>query len=173
MKEEMTKLSKYFRANTLAPRRIEDLRKHLSEQTDEALGQELQDVWEHYTGDEPMSDEYMARLKAQIDLGISVSEEKPTEEQAPSSPALGRKAILWMAAALVPILLLLNVYLWVSRPHSSLGQRIAIRTQQGERSTITLPDGSVVIMGENSSLSYSPSLPRGLQRSLVRRGGLF
>lgn len=169
MKEEMTKLSKYFIGNKLAPRRIEDLRKHLSEQSDEALGDELQELWEQYTGEEPMSDDAVERLKARIDREISASED-PAEAPASSSPILGRKALLWMAAALIPVLLLLNVYLWISRPSTSHGQMVAVSTQQGERSTVTLPDGSTVILGESSSLSYSPDLYREDSREVSFKG---
>lgn len=67
-----------------------------------------------------------------------------------------RNAVLWAAAILFPILLTCTTIMYFNLSSLNYGE-MAVSTVAGETSTLQLPDGTQVILKENSELSYSTS----------------
>ena len=67
-----------------------------------------------------------------------------------------RNAMLWAAAILFPILLTCTTIMYYNISNLTDGEMVA-STVAGETSTLQLPDGTKVILKENSELSYSTS----------------
>ncbi|MBO7068227.1 MAG: FecR domain-containing protein [Bacteroidaceae bacterium] len=67
-----------------------------------------------------------------------------------------RNAVLWAAAILFPILLTCTTIMYFNIKNLCDGETIA-STVAGETSTLQLPDGTQVMLKENSQLSYSTS----------------
>jgi len=67
-----------------------------------------------------------------------------------------RNAMMWAAAILFPILLTCTTIMYYNISSLSDGEMVA-STVAGETSTLQLPDGTQVILKENSELSYSTS----------------
>ncbi len=65
---------------------------------------------------------------------------------------------IWAVAAslLLPILLGVSIYL-ANRAQDFSGQIVAVSTISGESATFMLPDGTSVMLEENSNLTYDPS----------------
>jgi ferric-dicitrate binding protein FerR (iron transport regulator) len=67
-----------------------------------------------------------------------------------------RNAMLWAAAILFPILLTCTTIMYFNISSLTDGEMVA-STLAGETSTLQLPDGTQVILKENSEISYSTS----------------
>lgn len=67
-----------------------------------------------------------------------------------------RNAIMWAAAVLFPILLTCTTIMYYNLSSLSDGEMVA-STLAGETSTIQLPDGTQVLLKENSEISYVTS----------------
>lgn len=67
-----------------------------------------------------------------------------------------RNAMLWAAAILFPILLTCTTIMYYNLSSLTDGEMVA-STIAGETSTLQLPDGTKVILKENSEISYSSS----------------
>lgn len=81
--------------------------------------------------------------------------------------------LLGVAAVMLPVLLISTILLW-NRTNSLSSQDIVIKTAaNGERATITLPDGSEVTLNSNSCLSYKPEDFTGDTRSVTFEGEGF
>jgi ferric-dicitrate binding protein FerR (iron transport regulator) len=65
-----------------------------------------------------------------------------------------RNAMLWAAAILFPILLTCTTVMYFNLRSLTDGE-MAVSTVAGETSTLQLPDGTQVVLKENSQLSYS------------------
>lgn len=81
-----------------------------------------------------------------------------------------KKFLLTSAAVLIPILILSTILLW-NRTNVLSSQDIVITTAgNGERASVTLPDGSVVTLNSNSCLSYKPEDFTGDTRAVAFEG---
>lgn len=84
-----------------------------------------------------------------------------------------KKVLLSSAAVLFSILMFSTILLW-NRTDILSSQDIVVTTGgSGERASITLPDGSVISLNSNSSLSYKPEDFIGDTRSVTFEGEGF
>lgn len=84
-----------------------------------------------------------------------------------------KKLLIGIAAVLVPLLIVSTVLLW-NRTNVLSSQDIVVATgANGERATVTLPDGSEVSLNSNSTLSYKPEDFTGDTRSVTFEGEGF
>lgn len=96
----------------------------------------------------------------------------PYEDIVPSS-SKWKRIVTIAAAVLIPILIFSTILLW-NRSNVLSSQDIIIATgANGERATVTLPDGSEVSLNSNSSLSYKPEDFTGSTRSVSFEGEGF
>ena len=82
------------------------------------------------------------------------------------------RAMLWAAAVIFPILLTCTTVLYFRNSQLRDGE-MAVSTIAGETSTIQLPDGSQVMLKENSQLSYSTSDFVHGQRNIKFQGAAY
>lgn len=152
----------------LSPAQLEELRQYLEQSSDEDLAEHLEALWMSYEGESELNPDGLERLHRAIN---AEQEERATAEQLQPTNAARpvRRYLLWAAAALVPLLLLLNVYQWWRGANYETGA-IAMTTEYRQRSSITLPDGSKVLLNEHSQLSYRPE-DFGLDKRSVRFEG--
>lgn len=81
-----------------------------------------------------------------------------------------KRIITQSAAVLLPLLIISTILLW-DRTNMLSSQDIIVATgPNGERATVTLPDGSEVSLNSNSSLSYKPEDFTGSVRSVTFEG---
>lgn len=83
-----------------------------------------------------------------------------------------RNAMLWAAAILFPILLTCTTIMYYNISSLSDGEMVA-STVAGETSTLQLPDGTQVILKENSELSYSTSDFARRRRNIKFQGSAY
>ncbi len=66
-----------------------------------------------------------------------------------------RRVIVWMAAAIIPVLILLGLLMGHNETtHLSATQKIVYTTGEYESKRFTMPDGTEVVLNENSRLEY-------------------
>lgn len=83
---------------------------------------------------------------------------------------LGRR-ILYVAAAVLMIFFIASAVILWNRFDTISSQNILVSTKgNGERATVTLPDGSTVVMNSNSSLCYKPEDFTGDSRAVKFEG---
>ncbi len=102
-----------------------------------------------------------------------------TKTQAPASVRPLFRVGLWSRIAAALILLLAGSYLLFREPHTQIPDKAAQPTlvklfsNEVNRSGVdTLPDGSVVMLHQNSSLSYPQGFPDN-KRKVILEGGAF
>lgn len=69
----------------------------------------------------------------------------------PPRPAIRFRSWASLAAAVVGVMIMAFAYFYMTQTFST----IAYKTAPGEKTTVTLPDGTIVTMNGNSSLSYN------------------
>lgn len=96
-------------------------------------------------------------------------------EKFPEKKSVGPwRKILWSGAAAVLALLMVSTIMLWHRTNVLSSQDVVISTRgDGERANVTLPDGSIVILNSNSSLSYKPEDFTGEHRSVIFEGEGF
>ncbi|OIP83720.1 MAG: hypothetical protein AUK44_04485 [Porphyromonadaceae bacterium CG2_30_38_12] len=143
----MNDLDYKFRKNTLSPKELIEFRKKLSEMDDENLEVLLRESWNDEEHDTTLvSAEQLNRIKGSVDANIGI------ESKHISFYKLAMRAA---AAILLPLFVFSTIYLYQQNSEIR-SEDLIVSTQQHERATITLPDGTKVTLNTQSSLSYNP-----------------
>lgn len=103
------------------------------------------------------------RLKQRIDIAKI--------EQAKQKPSVIKKLIFYSAAAsLIFMVIGLSTWLYVTQKSTD---RTVVATNAGETKSVTLDDGSVVVLNQNSKLYYSKQFNDGTRRVVTLAGEAY
>ena len=150
----MKKLIKKYRANTLSPQDLKNLRQQMAETDDEQLAVLMEDDWLDADADLTLADP--ARLEA-------VRHRLSNETRA--TKAKGRYYTLYnnvtsimkyAAVLLIPLLMASTVFFYMES-QTQLTEETVVVTGKGESATVRLPDGSCVTLFYESRLGYQQS----------------
>ena len=149
--KEVQLLLQHYKDNTLTSDELERLRTLL--QSDRAAFEAVMDD-ELKASCDAILDEVDRRLLelARRDLHRRIST-APMPELKPRRTALFRRILAYAAALIVPVLLATSLYFAYDAASLSR-QSLRVVTRQGERTTLTLPDGSTVALNPLSQVSY-------------------
>lgn len=144
--EVLHKLLTDYIAGSISKPDFEALRDHVNASNDETLKQELENMWLSYETDMPV---FKTRAAAMF----------PAIKQQTYIPV---KINFWIAvqkyAAIALILVLSTVSLYFYQSHQIIQtlseQEVVFSSPQGQRAALTLPDGTVIDLNSNSTLSY-------------------
>lgn len=150
----MKSLLKKYRDNSLSPRELEILRERISTISDEELAEAMMLANDEYSEDCKITEETIARMKFNIDMAISMQEMTPDQQN--HSPWKHR--VMIAATLLLPIFMITTAVLFFmgrgqDNPYDDSPTIIA--TGPGEKSTVTLPDGTVVMLNSLSRLEFN------------------
>lgn len=104
------------------------------------------------------------KFSARVDEDALQAESKPVAATAIKRPM---RLLLRVAAVLIPVLVLTTLWLFQNRNHT-----IVVATNESEKSEITLPDGTQVVLNSNSELQY-PDAFGSEQRDVKLKGEAF
>jgi len=130
----------------LSTSELEKLREQGINGDNNSLEDVMSEVWAgNELNSSKVPDELMFRVKSQIDRELFSKRINFFNYS---------RIIGWVAAVLLPVFIVSTVYFY---RQSSLveSQEMIVSTKNGEKATITLPDGTRVQLNSNSELSYS------------------
>ena len=164
----MDNLEKKYLQDRLSVEELQELRRRLETTSDEELEVDLYEGWmsdDFDIHDTPFENKEAVRSRVMASvLSESVEERKSWNVRL-------RPVFRWMqmaAAILLPVLLVTVYFIYrESRPDAAL---MAVTTSVGERASITLPDGTRVMMNESSLLQYSAKEFRQNSRQVIFEG---
>lgn len=138
--------------------KLEMERRKAAEMSDEEIAQLLHKKWDKNDFPEiSLPEDDKEQLYEKISSRIFDKEEIIFQEtEAVRKPHLWRKIARYAAAVLLPVIIVASFYLYDKNKQASVPMTI-VRTERGERITVTLPDGSEVNINSASILSYSHS----------------
>ena len=160
----MTDLLKKYLSDSLNSEELSQFRSWLASMPDEDLDGILAKEWQDGSFNLSLKDkERLSKLKGKI-----------TDQCFPKRRIQGVVATFFKIAALIAIpVLCYTTWHWRSYSKQLADQNVVFSTQKGERSTISLPDGTQVTLNELSSLSYSPGIFNSKSRQLDFEGEAF
>lgn len=136
-----------FRKDTLSSAELKALREQVEAATDATLEQELRRPWMEEEMDEALlSDERMLQMRLRVHQAIGMETHRPS---------LWRRLPQLAAAVLLPLFIALSLYLMYENRQLA-DDVMVVATAPGERATVTLPDGTSVMLNAESRLSYQP-----------------
>lgn len=140
--------------------------------TDEEISYGLERLWESGDFDATeLTDEERETMFANISSRISASKDEATKARH-GGLRFVKKAMIYAAALLLPILLFSTLYFYW-QANSDIDCISTIATGRGEMATVTLPDGSVVKINNESCITYNPySFAKG-KREVSLEGEAF
>lgn len=144
----MKKLYRKYIDNKLTPKELGELRESSGLQSEnEELLEAMKEEWsnDNYLN---VSDEVMYRVKNKLDTKI--------HDERRRIPFYYR-AIGWAAGILLPLFILSTFYLYQEN-NQLASEEMIVSTAQGEKATITLPDGTLVTLNSDSKLAYTPKV---------------
>ena len=142
----MTELENKYIDNTLSPAELKELRKKVNSSTDDELAEEMKSRWDTAMDEDDADEETLSRMRDEI--------HRRTRNN-PFMTARLQRFLLAAAAVIIPLLIFSFYKLYTENIRIS-SEQIAISTLSGERTTVTLPDGTKVSLNENSRLLYAP-----------------
>ena len=120
-------------------------------------------IWE-------MSSQYKKGYQPDVEAGLKRFKARLAQEEASVVPMRKNNTFLRVAAAVVLVMAL--SWLWrnyLDRP----AQELYVSTTAEEKLEVNLPDGSVVVLNQNSSLRYPSSFDQTVNRSVELEGEAF
>ena len=137
---------------------LEMERRQAAEMSDEELMQLLQDEWEKSDFPETLlSEDDKEQLYSNISSRIFNDEESLSQDNVSDrKPQSWKRILRYAAAVLLPVIVVASFYLY-DRSQKAVGPMTIVRTERGERITVTLPDGTEVNINSASVLSYNAS----------------
>lgn len=164
---EVEKILQAYLSGKLSEADIRRLKKTLDSVDNTLLDQNLSSLWENYTTKEHHR---LAHEEIKRNLSRLIA---PT-----GNKRIIRSVLNWSvriaALILLPVLLLSTVYLYTEKHtlQSFVHQEYKIQTENGERSTLLLPDGTRVSLNSSSTITYLGSFAYG-QRSVQLKGEAY
>lgn len=144
----MKDLLKKYLLGTLTKSDLQQLRRHRVEEINPVLEDLMQDIWmKEEMESRAVSDSKMDQVKQRINKHIRF-------KQLTFQPY--RKVIMWAAAVLLPFFIVTTIYLFLQNSRGG-SQEMVVLTEQGEKASLVLPDGTRVQLNSESKLSYNSS----------------
>lgn len=162
----MYSLVKKYISGQLSAEERGELADALASDSNEALTTAMHKVWTEEESDCPPTPAQLVKMKCAIDTETGIQQEAT------------RRFPRWftrVAAVLLPLFVLstaLLAYLLYNNGTQSSGT-LAFSTTTGQQATVTLPDGSVVSLNENTQLSYSPDALKDGKRTVQLNGEAY
>lgn len=157
---------------------LNQLRKELQECSDADLAVSMERLWMNDEDDVSGVDEQiLLKIKENLDSKIRFSvSEKTTSQQNKLQDKRGKRVYLkWVqlaASCLLPVFMILS-YFFYTENKMLVSEQIEFSTAVGEKATVNLPDGTVVMMNSSSSLSYQPNGFKTKDRAVNFKGEAF
>lgn len=154
----MNDLEQKYIDDKLRPEELADLRKHLSESTDDDVAATLEEVWTGDIDTSAIGQDRLGGVKERIDEAIRRTKGVAGTTGRGKNHSRGA-ALAWAHAAAAAVILFFisaAIYLYTGRD-DSYGDQISFATGKGEKASLTLPDGTEVALGYDSRLAYNPS----------------
>lgn len=145
----MKELYKKYIDNKLTHKELGELKNSSGWQSNNELLEAMQEEWLQESDDYlNVSDEVMYRVKNKLDNEI--------HDEHRRMPII-YKVLGWAAGILLPLFIISTFYLY--RENNQLvSEEMIVSTAQGEKATITLPDGTLVTLNSDSKLAYTPKI---------------
>lgn len=155
----MDNLKQKYIDNNLSLNELKALRDATNSMTDDEIESVLWEEW-HVTEDSIVERHHLEEIKKRIDHHLFAHV---------TSTPLYLRGIRIAVAVIIPLLLLVNLYLYQENTFL-LQQDFVVSTSEGEQVSISLPDGSQITLNENSSLSYNLSAYNSDHRKVFFEG---
>lgn len=141
----MNNLIYKYRKDELSPEELLELRRQINAMSDSEIERQMHDGWLNDDIDASwVEDERMSRIKDNITLAI-----KKKHTGLSLLIRWGQMA----AAILMPVFIALSFYLY-HQNNLIISEEMIVSTGKGERTSITLPDGTQVALNSESRLAY-------------------
>ncbi len=163
----MSRLTDKYRNGTITPDELEALARQVAHQGDAELARELAGLWAGEVDDTHVTREQVDTVKQRIDTRLFGA-----GEEAATAPAHRLTLYRWVAvAASVLALLLVGATVYFYRQAAvTAGREVTFATATHERGSVTLPDGTVVMLNGNSRITFDASLFGRAQRAVTFSG---
>jgi transmembrane sensor len=144
---KMKELFEKYMTNQLTHQDLEVLRSQPKASTDAELEEFMKNKWmDEDINTSRVSDELQDKVKTNIYRQMA-----PVHNKIP----LYIKVLGWAAAILLPVLLISTLY-YYHESDQVTSQEMVVTTGEGEKATISLPDGTKVTLNSESRLGYIP-----------------
>ena len=161
----------------ITPDEYTELKREVETSDDESIDTALEALWEE-SEPEAMDISVKEQIRHKLNLHLSPAHQMTPTHQ--NSPARQRKAAEWwnasgwwkVAAIAIPVLFCLSSYLYFSSVYPGADATFTVFTEKGQKTRITLPDGSQVCLNSDSRLSYNSGFSKK-NRTLQLEGEAF
>lgn len=163
----MSRLTDKYRNGTITPDELKTLAQQVAQQGDAELAQELAGMWAGEIDDTHVATEQVEVVKQRIDRCLFGA-----GSGAATAPVRRLKLYRWVAvAASVLVLLLMGTTVYYYRQAAgTVPHEVTFATAANERGSVTLPDGTVVMLNGNSRITFDSSLFGRMQRAVTFSG---
>lgn len=159
-----SKTEKRYLDGSITPEELEQLRTQLAADSDETIGKRMQENWDAGMGDpNTVSHDEMENVWRRIERGATEDAKR------------GIPPIRWLriAAAILIFVLMLTSLHYYRRTSILSSNIISISTGNGERASITLPDGTKVNLNEQSTIQYDSRSFNKIRRKVTFDGEAY
>lgn len=163
----MEDLEKKYQEDRISREELQRLRKQLSEEKNTDTEQRLLNKWMNAEPSEQrgaVCDVTLVEVKKGIDRNIG--------RNRMVFSSLMRRLFRWAAAVLLPVLLFSTAWLYFQN-QSLRADKVFVWTKRGERATVSLPDGTEVLLNEESSVHYRVADFTGNKRRVTFDGEAY
>ena len=138
-----TLLEKFVR-NSISSQEGKELKDSVAKMSDEELTQTLSDVWENYETSVTVPD------------GVSHFMKKLSPAPHSHQPHFLYTFLKVAAAVIIPVLLGTQIFFYYNNEklNSLLNSQLTVQVESGDKTELTLPDGTKVYLNATTSLSY-------------------
>lgn len=158
---DINSLIRKYMSNQLSAEELQQFRSLISATSDADIRSALESAWNDMHDAKPIDDAIREKMFAEIERQtLSIQHDTPDQQETNSERRTmigwGRGFMKYAAITLVVLLSSLSIYLFMdNRQMSALtANQITVKTADGERTTVTLPDGSTVRLNSKSQLDY-------------------
>ena len=160
MEKQNNILEKYIRGS-ISEEEYNELQQQIQNDSDSSVGDMLNECWQKDLNIHVMPRAAKERTRRQIDEKIKKDIRR----------IWFKRASTIAASILVPVLIISTVYFYKEMDHYKQIPNI-VSVNKGQRAGITLPDGTIVHLNSESTLTYTPDF-NGKLREVVLEGEAF
>lgn len=163
----MSRLTDKYRNGTITPDELKALARQMAHQGDAELARKLAGMWAEEIDDTRVTHEQVETIKQRIDSRLF-----GTDSDAAAAQVHRLTLYRWVAvAASVLALLLVGATVYFYRlAAATAGREVTFATAAHERGSVTLPDGTVVMLNGNSRITFDSSRFGRAQRAVTFSG---
>ncbi len=155
-------IRKYI-SNTLTADELMTLRQTVKGSSDDEIASMLEKEWDSLKQAQPIDESVRHQIFAKIESQIGLKQY--------AIRRFGRNILKYASIALLLVLSALSVYLFIDNRQmvALTANQISVKTAEGERTTVRLPDGTTVRLNGKSELDYKQNF--GLKDRQVQLDG--